>query len=335
MKNLLKATLFSLIVLGLQPLQGKENLIITASNDPENNTLLVYNSAGKQVQSIPTGGKGGVPPHIVGGGIAKSPNAVAVINYNSQSVSFFKREADSLASVKMIPTASKPVSVVFGPDHLYILGTTTIESHPLKGNGVQEKADGVVTLLVGDGSAAQVGFLKDQLIISERSNMLELVQLRNGAVTENIKPIQLPPNQDDTPVGLATRGNTAFVTIAHSNLVGLVKEGKLLKTVSSETQNAPCWLALSKNWLFCANTPSKSISRYNVSENSLELAELVAFQTNGEPTDIDAEEGILAALELGEKQTSLSRFQIDQSGKLKLLNTTPTARNANGVIILN
>jgi hypothetical protein len=124
------------------------------------------------------------------------------------------------------------------------------------------------------------------------------------------------------------------VTIAHSNLVGLVRDGKLLKVISSENQNAPCWLTLSGNSLFCANTPSKSISRYEVSDNNINLAKLIAAKTQGEPTDIDALEDVLAAIEFGEGGASLSQYEIEDDGDLEHINTTRVAPNANGVVVI-
>jgi len=310
--------------------------VVTASNDANNNMLLIYDSNGFLLDTIPTQGKGGVPPHIVGGGIAKSDSALAVINYNSQSVSLFKLQAGHLAFVQLIQTHSKPVSVAFGKDHLYILGTNTIQSHLMNQSSVDPTPDGAANLLVGDGSAAQVGFMQDQLIISERSNMIELVDLQGGAVTKNIKPVQLPPPpKNKTPVGLATRGTTAYVTIAHSDEVGLVKNGKLETVVSSQSQHAPCWLTLMGPWLFCSNTPSKSISKYSVTEHSLALSELIAVQTQGEPTDIDAENGILAVLELSDNGTNISQFEVDNQGNLKLLKSNPTSKTANGIAVIS
>lgn len=311
------------------------SVVVTASNDPSNNSLLVYDNAGKQVQSISTTGKGGVPPHIIGGGIAQSNNALAVINYNSQNVSFFKKSGDQLTFIKTVPAASNPVSLAFGNNHLYILGTTTIESHLIDGDGVNDQADGTSKLLVGDGSAAQVGYLGNQLIVSERSNTIELVQLQNGAVTQNIKPVQLPPPpKNDTPVGLATKGEVAYVTIAHSDEVGLVRDGKLTQVVSSESEHAPCWLAVTGNFLYSSNTPSKSISRYNVTDTTIAIGELITARTQGLPTDIDAAPNLVAVIELGEKSTSLAQFQIDSTGSLTLLNRVDTGTNANGVAIL-
>ena len=336
MKKLYHVFSMVLLALGFNTIQAEVSpyAIATASNNADSNELLIYDAEGKLLQSLATKGKGGVPPHIVGGGIAKNDRFVAVINYGSQSVSLFKQQENSFKLLQVIPTISKPVSLAFGHNHLYVLGTTTIESHKLNGDSVVERPDGSSRLLVADGSAAQVGVLTKQLIISERSNMIELVELLDGVVTEKISPVQLPPPPgNDTPVGLATRGAAAYVTIAHSDKVGLVKYGKLIKVISSETQHAPCWLTLMGSWLFCSNTPSKSISRYQVSEDSLVLDELIAAKTQGEPTDIDAEEGIVAVLELG-AGTKVSRFHADSNGNLKLINSTSTANTANGIAII-
>jgi hypothetical protein len=309
-------------------------MVVTISNDPNNNELLVYDADGEQVQAISTKGKGGVGPHIVGGGVTSADPLVGVINYGSQSVSLFKQEGGQFKLLQVVPTVSKPVSIAFGHNHLYLLGTTTVESHKMNGELVEERPDGSARLLIGDGSAAQVGVLPNQLIISERSNMIELADLQNGILTGKVNPVQLPPPpKNDTPVGLVTRGDDAYVTIAHSDIVGLVKNGKLVTVVSSGDQHAPCWLALKGSWLYCSNTPSKSISRYNVSNTSINLVEPIAIQTKGEPTDIAAEAGILAALELG-PMTRISQFKMDNEGRLKLLNTIPTASNANGIAIL-
>lgn len=326
-----------LMTMSFNALQAQNNdyMILTASNDPNGNELLVYDASGKLMQSVSTSGKGGVPAHATGGGVGKSDNLIAVVNYNSQSVSLFKKQSNGFRLVQVIPSISKPVSVAFGQNHLYILGTNTIESHRINNDAVNETPDGSSRLLVADGTGAQVGVLNNQLIISERSNMIELADLRNGAVTNNIKPVQLPPPPgNDTPVGLATREDIAYVTIAHSDKVGLVKNGKLVKVISSEDQHAPCWLTLSDNWLYCSNTPSKSITRYKVSDNDIAIDQLIAARTQGEPTDIDAMDGIVANLELGANGNALRVFKIDGNGNLNLVNTFPTAKNANGIAVI-
>lgn len=314
--------------------QPSPYVVVTISND-DNNQLLVYDPNGDQVQAVPTEGKGGVGPHIVGGSVTHWNKLVAVVNYNSQSVTLFKVDGGKFKAVQTVSALSKPVSVAFGHGHLYILGTTTIESHKMNGDRVDEQSNGSTRLLVGDGSAAQVGVLPNQLIISERKNMIELADLRDGAVAGPINPVQLPPPpKNDTPVGLVTHGNDAYVTIAHSDLVGQVKNGKLIKTVPSGEQHAPCWLTLMGSSLFCSNTPSMSISIYNIANNDLVLATPVAAQTKGQPTDIAAEGGIVAALELGNGSAHIGQWQQENNGKLSLLKRTPTASTAVGIAIV-
>lgn len=325
-------------VIFLSSIQAQTNsyVVVTISNDPINNQLLVLNHEGKQIQSVPTGGKGGMAPHIVGGGVVANGNLVAVINYDSQNVSLFKLNQGKFQLIQTIQSQTKPVSLAFGNGHLYILGTSTIESHLMNGDRVNEQLDGSARLLVGDGSAAQVGVLPNHLIISERSNMIELADLRSGgAVAGKINPVLLPPPpKNDTPVGLVTRDQNAYVTIAHSDEVGLVQNGKLVKIVSSDDQHAPCWLTLLGPWLYCSNTPSKTISRYNVENNGLVLEEPIVIKTQGEPTDIAAMGNIVAALELGQGTSHISQFQADSEGNLKLLNRFQTPSTTNGVAIV-
>lgn len=312
-------------------------VVVTASNDMNDNKLVVFDASGNLLQSLSTNGKGGVPANKTGGGVVNQGHLVAVINYGSQNVSLFKQNGNTFTLSQVIPSDSQPVSVAFGHDHLYILGTTTIESHALDGDKVALDADGSSKLLKADGSSAQVGVLTNQLIVSEKNNTIELISLQNGVVTSTITPVELPPPpKNDTPVGLATEGNTAYVTIAHSDEVGLVRDGKLQKVSSSQGQHAPCWLAVMGSSLFCSNTPSKTISIYKVSASDIALEQVVAatIQTGGLPSDIDAQNGIVAVLDTGEGPAHISQFQVDNSGKLQLLNTAMTEHTANGVAIV-
>jgi 6-phosphogluconolactonase (cycloisomerase 2 family) len=338
MKNLLYMFSMFLLMMAFKPLyaQNSPYVVVTTSNGMNSNDLLVYTMDGKLMQTVPTQGKGGVPANMVGGSIAKMNDLVAVVNYNSQNVSLFSRQGSSFKLMQVIPAMSKPVSLAFGHNHLYILGTTTIESHMMNGNFVMERPDGSSRLLIGDGSGAQVGVLPSHLIISERSNTIELVELRNGIVTAMINPVQLPPPPDnDTPVGLVTRGDTAYVTIAHSDKVGIVKNGKLMSVLSTSPEKAPCWVTLSGQWLYSTNTPSKSITKFKVTDTGISIAELVAAKTQLEPSDVDAEGGVLATLSTGGGAAQLNFFQIDMNGNLKPMNTVSTSNTANGIAVIN
>lgn len=312
----------------------KQYVVATASNDPMSNVLLVYSPKGKLLQSIPTGGMGGVPAFFNAGGIAKHGKFIAVINNLSSSVSIFKLNFGVFELQQVISTFSAPFSVAFGQGHLYVLGSTTVESHKIDKKGyVDEFADGLAQLLLGDGSAAQVGVLEDELIITESDNLIEFAKLHQGALTGVVTPLSaFPPPQG--PLGLVTRRNTAYVSLFEVGLVALVKHNQL-KTTTATGQIDPCWLALSGHWLFATAPISQTIARLKVEKNELILSEPVAAQTLGSGGDTVAQGNILAVLSqnIEGTQTYLSQYRIDKKGNLHLLNTIPTANNANGIAI--
>src|SRR5271157_1734077 len=237
-------------------------LVVTASN-ATTNQLLVYNSGGTLMQTVPTGGQGGVSGNA--GGIEAKGNLIAVVNFGSRNVSMFERGGNGAQMTQLVPTISNPVSVAFGAGHLYILGTTEVESHRMFGSHVSSNPDGVVTLLVADGSAAQVGVLPGQLIITEKSNTIETANLLQGGAVSGVPTlVKNIPTNVNAPFGLVTRGNDAYVTIAHANEISLVRNGMVLTVTGSGTQSAPCWLALVGHFLFSSNSPSMSVSRYAV-----------------------------------------------------------------------
>lgn len=197
-------------------------VIVTASNGV-NNQLLVFDTAGVLIESVPTLGQGGAGANA--GGIATDREAVAVVNYGSLTVSLFSRGDAGFELRQVVPVGSQPVSVAFGKDHLYVLGTTTVESHRIGGGAVEDAPDGVVSLLVADGSSAQVGVVGDDLLLTEKSGNIERVRLRGGAVIGTPAAVALPAGANDRPFGFATRGSNAYVTVANSDAVVAVKSG--------------------------------------------------------------------------------------------------------------
>ncbi len=308
-------------------------LVVTASNATQNQ-LLVYSTGGQLIQTVSTRGAGGVSGNA--GGIETNGDLVAVVNFGSQSVSLFERSYNGFRMTQSVTTVSSPVSVAFGADHLYILGTTKVESHRMFGSGVDSNPDGVVTLLVADGSAAQVGVVENQLIIAEKSNMIETVNLlSDGAVSGVPTKVQNIPANVNTPFGLVTRGNDAYVTIAHANETSLVRNGAVLTVTGSGTQSAPCWLTLVGPFLFSSNSPSMSVSRYAVYGQKIVQDAAVAAQVNGDPTDIASEGGLVAVIDGSGSISHLSIFSVDEDGNLTLLQAADTINGAaNGVAIV-
>jgi hypothetical protein len=313
----------------------EHTLIVTASNTA-NNRLLIYNATGSLLKQIPTQGQGGVSGNA--GGIAQDHDRLAVVNFGSGNVSVFTKDIEhgSLRLEGVIPAIASPVSVAFGDEHLYILTTTHVESHPIDRSGVNASTDGVADLLHADGSAAQVGVLPGQLIMSEKSNAIETVNLdRHGAVTGAATLVANIPTNVNAPFGLVTRGNDAYVTIAHANEISLVRNDEVLTVTGSGTQSAPCWLALDGPFLFSSNSPSQSVSRYLVYGQVIVQVAAIGATFNGDPTDIAYRAGLVAVVDANGTVSHLSMFHVDGDGNLAL-NAVATINSVttNGVAIV-
>jgi hypothetical protein len=318
------------------------SVVVTASNTAANQ-LLLYSPTGALLKSIPTGGQGGVSGNS--GGISQNHERLAVVNFGSNSVSIFVKDfpSASLRLESVIPVAAGPVSVALNEDHLYVLTTKSVESHPIAARtGASARADGVAALLIGDGSAAQVGILPTQLIIAEKNNAIETVNLSHaGAVGGYAVLTRNIPANVNTPFGLVTRGADAYVTIAHANEISLVRNDAVLAVTSSGTQNSPCWLALDGPFLFSANSPSQSVSRFVVSGSQIVQAAPVAASFNGDPTDIafaqaGAAGGLAAVIDANSAVSHLSIFKVDGAGNLGLQGLATIGSIAtNGVAIVN
>lgn len=257
------------------------------------------------------------------------------MNFGSLNVSLFERGSNGVQMTQLVPTIANPVSVAFGASHLYILGTTEVESHRMVGSNVDPVPDGEVSLVVADGSAAQVGVLEHQLVITEKSNMIETVDLSPGGAVGGIAtPVKNIPANVNTPLGLVTRGDNAYVTIAHANEISLVRNGAILTITNSGTQNAPCWLTLVGPYLFSSNSPSMSVSKYAVFGQRIVQVSAVAASFSGAPTDIASGDGLVAVIDGSGSLTTLSIFSVDQDGNLTLQAASTISGAANGVAVV-
>ena len=311
-------------------------LVLTASN-ATTNELVVLSTSGAVLRRIPTQGQGGVSGNA--GGIAASHDRVAVVNFGSSSVSIFERDEGNryFRLERVIPTLGSPVSVAFGNDHLYVLTNTNVESHRAGPWGVAPNPDGRAQLLHGDATAAQVGVIRNELIFTEKSNAIESVRLTgDGGIVGNVSAITNLPANVDAPFGLATRGNEAYVTIAHADEISLVRGGTVLTTTPSVTQHAPCWVALGGPFLYSANTASKSVSRYAVYGQKIVQDSAVVAQLTGAATDITYNDGLAAVVDSASGSSRVSIFKVDQDGNftLKGVAALPSA-TTNGVAIVD
>jgi len=316
--------------------QANEALIVTASN-LTTNQLLVFSPAGSLLQTLATQGQGGVGGNA--GGVAARHGRVAVVNFGSNNVSVFVRGdgASGFRLEKVVPTHGSPVSVAFGEDHLYVLTTTQVESHAIGHGGVAIPADGTAQLLHADGTAAQVGVIRGGLVITEKSSAVETVNLdARGSISGAVSMVANIPANVDTPLGLVTRGNDAYVTMAHADETSLVRNNTVLTTTGSGSQHAPCWLALEGPFLFSANSPSKSVSRYAVYGQHIVQDAAVVAQFIGGPTDIAVRGHLAAVIDASGTQSRVSVFNVDQDGNFTQRGVaTLSSKTTNGVAIVD
>jgi hypothetical protein len=336
MKNICSRTVPILMIGAAALLQADQRdndktFVVTASNTPKNQ-LLVYSSGGQLLQTLQTNGAGGASGNA--GGIAKRGDMLAVVNYGSNSVSIFRFEWYHFKLDVTIPVVENPVSVAFGKHHLYVLGAKHVESFPIYFDAIARSADGIAPLYLADGSAAQVGVLPHELIVTEKNNAIETVPLEDGAVTGSASLVAGIPANVNAPFGLITRGNDAYVTIAHADEISLVRNDTVLTITPSMTQHAPCWLALEGPFLYSSNSPSQTVSRYAVYGQKIVQDQAVAAAFNGATTDIDAKHGLLAVIDGAGSISHLSIFSVDEDGNLTLLNVETINSAANGVVLV-
>src|SRR5262245_21707317 len=337
MKRVSAIAMLLVLVAGTARAERAPNALIVTTSNQATNQLLVYDTAGTLVQTIPTGGQGGAGGNA--GGVAVRGATVAVVNFGSSSISIFHRRDDRFERRQIIPVSSPPVSVAFSKNHLYALGTTSVESHPFSGMVVDSSPDGIGTLVRADGSAAQVGVVGDQLIITEKSDVVETFDLRAGAVLGDAQPVPLPAGSD-TPFGLVTRGANAYVAIAHSDELAVIRRDRVVTVTATGTpggsgQHSPCWLALVGPFLYTANSPSPSVSRRIAAGTNLIVDAPVAASFIGAPTDIAASRGLVAVVDGSADVSRVTQFSVDDDGNLTQISQAAIAAPINGIAIVH
>ncbi|HXA50923.1 MAG TPA: hypothetical protein VNV86_11485 [Candidatus Acidoferrum sp.] len=320
-------------------------LFLTATNGA-NNFLAVVDTRTKVTTYVPTGGFGGAGGNA--GGVAVDGRLAAAVNFGSTNVTIFVRRGDAMEPTEIIQTASQPVSVAFGHNHLVVLGQTTAESFPVYGGNVAKQADGMVQLLKADKTAAQIVTFDGGAIYSEKSGSLAELSLSDNGIaglSGPNRPVLLPsaPN-NDTPFGMIARDANVYVTIAHSNLQALVVNGQIVATAAGLTPfkdasggflHAPCWNALSGQFLYSSDSPGKQILRYLVSDNSVFFDKPGVAKLGGAPTDITVDENLLGVIDGGDGTTSnATLFEIDSEGELTLRFAVKIAGPITGAAII-
>jgi hypothetical protein len=322
---------------------------VTMTNEAAENAIRVYDTAtGDLVQTLSTRGQGGVSGNARGVK-ALDGELVAAVNYGSNTLAVFRRQGGRLGFQQLVSTTSAPVSIDFGNGHMYVAGTTSVDSFPLRHHRVDAMDGSVVLQLVNgsvppEGSTAQVGVRdRGSLLVTLKTDpdpgTVDIVSLDGDGAVRDVSPTAVSaPAGTLTPFGFSVfPDGTAFITLAHSNQDGLFR-GSEFQAVVAAGEGAPCWSTRIGKYVFTANTGSKTISRLVSTGQHIFIDDPVAAQitAGGSPSDIDGAGGVLGVLDRGAGQSHLSFFRYNAFGELTPVGSAITigAPNANGVAIV-
>jgi hypothetical protein len=322
-------------------------LAVVMTNDANANRIKVYDgNTGVLLQTLSTSGKGGVGDNARG---VQQFNGelFAAVNNGSSSVAVFRRSRTGLTFEKLVTTTSAPVSIDFGNGHMYVAGTTTVDSFAMEDGRVGWR-DGTTALVLADGavppagSTSQVGAINDrQLIVTLKNDpdpgTVDVVRLTNGRITGAIPTGVSAPAGTLAPFGFAVYPDgTALITLAHSNQNGVFRNGAFA-AVAAAGQTANCWATRVGKYVFTANTASRTLGRVvGTGSHAFVDSAVAATVATGNPTDLDATDGLLAVIDHGAGQSHLTFFTYNAFGELTTHGGAISigASNANGVALL-
>jgi len=142
---------------------------------------------------------------------------------------------------------------------------------------------------------------------------------------------------------MVARGANTYVTIAHSNLEALVVNGVIVSLAMGPTPfmqsgniiHAPCWNALSGQFLYASDSPGSQLYRYLVSDANIFFDKAGVAKLAGAPTDLAVLNGLLGVIDGGNGVNSdVSLFDIDSEGELTLRFTLTIPSPINGAAII-
>ncbi len=323
-------------------------LVVTMTNDVNANQVKVYDATTRiLLQTLSTHGRGGAGGNARGV-MQYQGELVAAVNNGSNSVAMFRRDGGGLRYVGSVSTTSAPVSIDFGHGHMYVAGATSVDSFVMRRHSV-EWMDGTTALELAEGgvppvgSTAQVGVInQDRLLVTLKTDptpgTVDVIALHEGAITGAMPTAVSAPAGSLTPFGFSVYPDgTAMISLAHSNEDGLFRDGAFV-SVTASGQSATCWTTRIGKYVFTANTASRSISRVVGTGSYVFVDAVVAATTTtgGGPSDIDAANGILGAIDHVAGQSHLSLFSYNKFGELTTGGNPINlgVPNANGIAIM-
>jgi hypothetical protein len=119
--------------------------------------------------------------------------------------------------------------------------------------------------------------------------------------------------------------------------VGNKRDGAFA-AVADAGQSANCWATRAGKYVFTANTASRTLSRVvGTGSNAFLDSAVAATIVTGNPTDLDARDGLLVVIDHGAGQSHLTFFTYNAFGELTARGVAISigASDANGVALMS
>jgi hypothetical protein len=314
--------------------------VLTSTNNASANYVVVFklNTAGTPslslVDMLATGGKGGASTNA--GILQFKDDLGAVANYGSNSVTQLVRDDDIITvgrTINLAPGCVNPDSVALTKEHLFVVGTTCVESHAWPSGAL----DGTVVSLT-DSTAAQIAVGKSWAAVTladpltPPGSVLQLGLTQDGALSGTSNNVTLPANTNQVPLGEEFWGDILGFTPAHSpNSFAIMDKSGTVSPVAGPTPsfptNAPCWVAKGPRSIwYTGNSPGSAISIFFSDSQGGAFYKSVPLQVMGTPTDITVSRDgkWLAVICTYLSEGYIAVYSIDGYGDLTYAATSPS-----------
>jgi DNA-binding beta-propeller fold protein YncE len=344
---------------------GSAGAVFVQTNDISGNAILAYARSGDGALTpagrYPTLGRGGTEPGAPTDPLSSQGSLTVdrphhllyAVNAGSDTVSVFAVRGTSLRLLQVIGSGGRfPTSVAIHHALVYVLnagGDGTISGYRSDHGRLTPIAGSVRSLgLANDTppfflrSPSQIGFTPDasHVLVTDKENGT----VDAFALQPDGRPASAPVTTATGPVPFAfefdARGRAVLADASgFANTYRVLPSGALSATgaPAANGQNATCWLALARGYVYVTNTASDTITGYaEAPGGQLELlhADGVSATTDAGPIDLAAAPGGRQVFELNGLAGDLGVYAVASDGTLTRIATLhglPAYDGSNGM----
>jgi DNA-binding beta-propeller fold protein YncE len=344
---------------------GRAGAVFVQTNDISGNAILAYARSGAGTLTpagrYPTLGRGGTEPGVPTDPLSSQGSLTVdrphhllyAVNAGSDTVSVFAVRGTRLRLLQVIGSGGRfPTSVAIHHKLVYVLnagGDGTISGYRSDHGRLTPIAGSVRSLGLGNAtppfflrSPSQIGFTPDAshvLLTDKENGMVDAFALRPDG-----RPAFAPVTTATGPVPFAFEfdalGRVVLADASGSaNTYRVLPSGALSATgaPAANGQQATCWLARARGYVYVTNTASDTITGYaEAPDGQLELlhADGVSATTDAGPIDLAAAPGGRQVFELNGLAGDLGVYAVASDGTLTRISTLhglPAFDGSNGM----